>query len=346
MLKKTPLKKKIKKKKLLLQEKILKFTKSPSNPRSLTPSFLFKNSFLDISTNSNISLKSPYQKSKRMQESATVSKLLIIKSPKKTTAHSPNNHFTNLVSQISNSKKKISKKITDTKISGSPIKNFEKIYKITNNSISTSFHAVSASSRKEKPNYLSCREYFPDFKLPEDVPLFSFKTKTEKYSLQYYLKNHKNTVNCLALSKDILYTGSIDYYVKQWKLPSVAFNPYRGRNYSQGQTLTDSNIVISHKRPLTSITFKDGNLYTASYDGFIKIFNQSSKLLKLKTTDIVKCLKTADNLLIAGTSTSIYQYDISTLKISGSWDTLKTNILLTQNTYSVYSGHLNGTIKL
>lgn len=331
-----------KRKKIRLQEKINGFARQSPTPRSISPNSPYQRSNLDISEHSNRSLKVSKKNTKKAKFSIAYSKLSIIKTPVKMPSTSPN---TSLLKKKPMNIEYIPKIMHGSKMFQSKLQNYERTYRVSSEFCGSSYRSFSKSAR-ESYKFLSNQEYFPDLdSVPKDA-IFPLRTFTEYFSLQYCLKNHRNSVNSISLFNDILFTGSADYTVKSWKLPPVCFQPYREMDYIPGQIFSDSNLEISHKRPVNSITSNNGDLFTSSQDNTIKVKRLHGQSNKILTKVPAKCLEVLPNSLISGDLSSITQYDYLKFQIFAKWDTQSVSHLAKNAENIFFSGHSNGQVKI
>jgi WD domain, G-beta repeat len=348
MIKKISLKKITQKKS---QKKIKNLTKSPLKPRSSSPRKHEQG--LDISGYSSTVFENSKNIFKQSNQTISRSKLSIIgyrNIPKKLELSSFKKTLTpDLSTDHSTSRKNINK------IHLSPNRMYEKIYKVTNSPLSKS----PGNSTRDQYDIISSREYFPDSSnalkyfyhyKPNQIDLnkssvMSCRIKSEKFSMQYYLDGHRNTVNCLCAYNDTLYTGSADYFVKKWKLQPTAVHPYKARNYLQGQSLYCGSSVLSHKKSITSVVYQDNLLISGSLDGSIKLLKNGT-VSKRKIKDTIKSLKVLENVFIIGGSEKITQYELNSMKIINTWDKKQTMCMHITNNNSFISAHMDGKIKI
>ena len=334
-------------------------------PRSVSRASPYERSALDISQCSNISplsikrkVKKTYcasphpnispsvrkKKLKKSEYTSSHSKISIIKTPIKIPTYSPNSSPARMLTKHNNYNTRTNH-IQNLNILYNKLNQFEKVYKISGDLSISSCRSAARSSRVN-PKFLSSHEYCPDSALPPASPLFSLKTHNESFTLQYCLKNHRNSVNCLSLNRNILYSGSSDYTVKSWKLPSTSIHPYKELTYTQGQVLTDSATLITHKRSVTSIASTPVALFTASLDFSIKLYRPDTSLATLRSNDCTRCLHMLDQCLIGGGSAHITQYDPSKLSPVAVWDSPPVSSMVTRGSSAVYAGLRNGRVKI
>lgn len=80
------------------------------------------------------------------------------------------------------------------------------------------------------------------------------------------LEGHKNPVTCLAISKNVLYSGSEDHTIIAWRL-----------NKTNPESSDIIKMMVGHKNWVMCIAVEDDLLYSGSYDFTIKVWNLLGK---------------------------------------------------------------------
>jgi WD40 repeat protein len=191
------------------------------------------------------------------------------------------------------------------------------------------------------------------FKQILDADIESLK-KREKiikglYTIQA-LGNHNDTIKCLAIKDDLLFSGSLDRTIKIWDL----------------KTKSCLATLKGHKDPIECIAIKDDLLFSGSRDNIIKIWDLKTKSCVATLEGhrgVINCLTIKDDLLISGSSDhkiKIWDLKMHTclatleghkgwvqcitvkddLLVSGSWDhTIKIWDLTTMSCLATLKGH-------
>ena len=341
MLKKVSLKKI---KKNFLQEKITNIKKLFLRPSSASPKKKKKELCQAYSEYSNNAIKpKPRKAAQKTDEKASFSKLSILNTPKKQLSRSP---VPKPIKPLENSalrNTQSAKKLRKIDIIAPKI--IEKVYKVSITSSLFSTRSVTYSS-KDQNTSRSHQEYIPDFKYPKTSIAVSHSLKNEEYNLQYFFNGHKNIVNSIAISNKNLFTGSSDYSVKKWKILPTSNDPYKGKNYLLGQVFCENEEVIKHKKLVFSVEAKENMLFSASVDGTVKILRPKNPAFIVKNSETPKCFKTFDDFFCVGGCEKIFFYDLQTLVQKFFWSDKNFCNLAKQDNFSLFSGHLDGFVKL
>jgi hypothetical protein len=152
------------------------------------------------------------------------------------------------------------------------------------------------------------------------------------------LLGHKSTVNCLLIQGDILFSGSDDKSIKIW-------------NWKE-QTLI--NDFINHAYPISHFEIAGDILIAGSQaDGKIYLWNWKDST-HVKTlnfwSDVLKgapitCLHRVGNDLLVGTTTSLNIWDLSTWQYVGQF-TSNGLCSFTSKGHFLFAGHEDGSIEI
>ena len=309
-----------------------------SEPRSITPTRSSKQPISTIAEFTNKLINSSCKTLKRK-------KSLGLK-PKLTTPNSP------LKPRVSADFKE--KNIFKTDKTGTPArskldaafqgKKLLKIYRLTPTNSPLSGRSLAYSSRDQISQRSYCKtDEVKTVKMNEVV--LEFKNRTEKVNLEYVLNDHRNSVNGIVLNNNNLFTGSQDYSVKKWKFLSTDANPYKGKEYVDGQVLKTNKVVFNSSRPVLHLCFLHPSILIASLPNSLKIFKDSC-LSHSKKLDFYPSYLISHNdyCLIAGSS-SIYKLDLDKFILSPSCQTDNTTILEPWNEFCYISGDSRGNLK-
>lgn len=309
-----------------------------SEPRSITPTRSSKQPISNITEFTNKLINSSCKSLKRK-------KSLGLK-PKLTTPNSP------LKPRVSVDSKE--KNIFKTDKSQTPARNkldtaFQgkkliKIYRLTPSNSPLSGRSLAFSSRDQ----ISQRSYYKTDEVKtvkrNEIDL-EFKSRKERVSLEYVFDDHRNSVNSIVLNNNNLYTGSQDYTVKKWRILSTDMNPYKGKEYVDGQVLKANKVVFNGSRPILHLCLNNPSILIASLPNAVKVFKDSSLFHSKKLEFYTNYLKSyKEYCLLAGTS-FIYKLDLDKFTLSSSCQTNNTTILEPWNEFCFFSGDSKGNLK-
>lgn len=164
-----------------------------------------------------------------------------------------------------NSKVSSSKKLTNH----NRITKIKRIYRLKSSKI---------LSNKKNPDSFQCdyNDYFAGISLPNGKEYQRYN----KCSIEYKLAGSTNSINCLEVFNDKIYSGGSDYALRAWNLPYESFEPYSGMKYAKKLNFSTSNVIGTHKKPITTVCASGNTIISGSCDGILKIWSQSGELLR------------------------------------------------------------------
>ncbi|GAV29543.1 hypothetical protein PMKS-003044 [Pichia membranifaciens] len=144
-----------------------------------------------------------------------------------------------------------------------------------------------------------------------------------RYKCVGLLEGHNAYVDCVTLSDNLAFTGSIDASVKMWDLDY--FNKSHD-TYSEGERLTPLlNSFEGHVDAITALTYNNGELVTGSEDKTIRQWDLSTGHI-LQTIDVMWASSMANSTINFGNSSSS----------SGSLGASSSNIVVNRDTQYPY----------
>lgn len=197
-------------------------------------------------------------------------------------------------------------------------------------------------SRKVKPVRVSAKHLKKHLPESARTPL-----------VRYWGLGHKNTVTCLDLSSDKLYSGGSDYSIIEWNMPKQ--NPYFFEsNEEDRKMIRPEQNLKSHKRAVTDIKLIDPKtLVSSSKDCCIKLWNlKNSSLtcsLKAHSSPVNSIELISPKTLVSGGSDSFVKlWDIESFTCSKTFKVHSNSIqkLLKQDRSTFLSASLDSTCKL
>lgn len=122
-----------------------------------------------------------------------------------------------------------------------------------------------------------------------------------RYKCVGLLEGHNAYVDCVTVSDNLAFTGSIDATVKMWDLDY--FNKSHD-TYSEGESLTPLlNSFEGHVDAITALTYNNGELVTGSEDKTIRQWDLSTGHI-LQTIDVMWASSMANSTINFGSSSS------------------------------------------
>lgn len=306
--------------------------------KSLTPTKLEEKLALDTS---DYMKKITSRAIKPLKDSGASQKLSIIKTPQKKIKTSPFSQNLSKNQDSLRSKKKF-KNVYEAK---TPFRSFEKVYKLTPRSSPISNRSFVNSSFRDQFSTRSNFECLTNFKENGEGTSLVIKNSTDKFRFEYMLSSHRNCINALAINNSYLFTASSDYTVKKWKLLPTALNPYREKDYLEGEIFKNSTALFSHKRPVSCLAVKDNFLYSASNDGIIKQWGQDCEKT-MKFCFPIKNFLMLGSCLLCSSYENITLIDSFTFRNIMNINEKKSSCLGIRTDSQFFSGTKNGMLKL
>lgn len=219
-----------------------------------------------------------------------------------------------------------------------------KIYRLTPSNSPLSGRSLVYSSRDQ----ISQRSNYQNSEIKtvqKNEILFEINKRSEKVNLEYILDDHRNSVNSIVLNSSSLYTGSQDYTIKKWRFIPTDPNPYRGKEYVDGQVFNSNSILMQSPKPVLHLSFIRPSILMACLPNSLKLFNNAT-LFRTKKLDFnAKYLNChSENCLIASIS-SIYKLDLEKNAFISSISSENTTIIHPYTEFYYFSGDSKGTIK-
>lgn len=219
-----------------------------------------------------------------------------------------------------------------------------KIYRLTPSNSPLSGRSLVYSSRDQISQRSNCQNSEVRTVKKNEV-FFEINGRSEKANLEYILDDHRNSVNSIILNSSSLYTGSQDYTIKKWRYIPTDPNPYRGKEYIEGQILNTSTLLIHNPKPVLHLSLIRPSILLACLPNSLKFFNNSTLFRTKKLDFSAKYLSSHNENCLLASLSSIYKLDLEKNCLISSISSENTTILHPYTESYYFSGDSKGHVK-